>query len=186
MRASASPGDAAVTASGIAADGTWTPAFKGQRPPFSRGNKAARRHGARDPAVYGPVADKIAARFLDSNSPPWIRHPLMQPVLRAYAEQQARAEILIDYLDNVTGWPWCPCEHCMTEDDETRWRLWPLRHGAGEAYYRASTRAMYLLRDLGPCPDPRPGSPSLQAAGDYGYTRPGQKRDHRGRFTRAT
>jgi hypothetical protein len=65
--------------------------------------------------------------------------------------------------------------------------MYPRRHGAHEAYWRATTRALSLHRQLGSVryfpEDVKPGAAWLREAEDYGYRRPKQPRDHRGRFT---
>jgi hypothetical protein len=52
-------------ASGVAEDGTWTPAFEGQRPPWQRGNLAALKHGAKSVLSLSKRADEIREELVD-------------------------------------------------------------------------------------------------------------------------
>lgn len=57
--------------SGVAEDGSWTPAFEGQRPPLQPGHMLSVRHGANsERLVKADAADLLAA--LAATDAPWL------------------------------------------------------------------------------------------------------------------
>jgi hypothetical protein len=157
------PESRAVTAarpSGIAADGTWAPAFPGQRQPFTEGNTAGMHSGVRSQRTWKPLAERILAGMLANPQPPWLAQPLMRPYVTELAELRAKRQLLEDYLFEIGLWP--------DSDADLNRR----RSGAWRAWERCETREFTLLRKLGgpgQCDDP-PTAPWRRAAAECGWT----------------
>jgi hypothetical protein len=90
-----------VTASsGIGADGTWTPAFAGQREPFKPGHQLSVRHGAHSVVRLHDRADELAAglwELLPSKNPAF--GPAVAVAAIAGARVEAAAAALADVDD---------------------------------------------------------------------------------------
>ncbi len=87
-------------ASGICEDGTWSPAFPGQRPPFPSGHTFSLRHGAHSEARIAPLARKAAAEALaelgltDDGLDPELRD-----LIGNYGRSVATADLLWQWMD---------------------------------------------------------------------------------------
>ena len=87
----------------------WTPAFPGQRPPFATGNKwrvgegneIARKHGAYSMREVLPLAAQIAKELRATPELEYLKAPLMADRLRAYAEAEARAELVRVWAESM-------------------------------------------------------------------------------------
>ena len=102
-KASAAPAEpvAAVEAvsaasSGIAADGSWTPAFPGQRRPFEVGHGLSIRHGANAMLRLAPRAEELAGDLRELVP---AASPSDEPTIRLLALVLARVEAANAYLD---------------------------------------------------------------------------------------
>lgn len=85
--------------SGIQPDGTWVPAYRGQRRPFAEGNDAAVTHGATSPAKIKPRAEAIINSVLeDPLMPGHLRSPAFRYALQAWAEAEAASSLLYDWI----------------------------------------------------------------------------------------
>lgn len=101
--------------------------------PFTGGNRAALRHGARSPRTIQPLADKIARKLTDAA--PWTATPTFAPTVSAWAWSEAQAMLLRAYID----------EHGLLDDDGK-----PIP--ATDALERAEGRAARLRIELGLTP----------------------------------
>lgn len=88
----------AAAASGIGADGTWQPAFPGQRPPFEPGHTLTLHHGAHSPRHVDPVAAEHAAAVLSDPATAFLAAPAWRPAVWAWARAEAQVELLTAYL----------------------------------------------------------------------------------------
>jgi len=92
-------GTAKGTPSGIGPDGVWHPAVPGQRPPFAPGNTINLTHGATCPAKIRPRAEEIVRSVLeDALMPDHLRSPAFRFALQAWAEAEAAAAMLYDWI----------------------------------------------------------------------------------------
>jgi hypothetical protein len=82
------------------ADTSWSPAFRGQRPPFAEGNSAAMTHGARSPRRVDPLAAERLAELLDDPATPeyLTADPSYRPALAALARAAAVVELLATHV----------------------------------------------------------------------------------------
>jgi hypothetical protein len=77
---------------------TWTPAFPGQRPPFTASNEAALRHGARTERRVAPLAAEIERALLaDPDMPAHLHRPEFKAAVSAWA----RAEAVVQCIWNA-------------------------------------------------------------------------------------
>lgn len=95
--------------SGIGPDGTWTPAYEGQRPPFEAGNTVNTDHGTRAHGTrgdgesrYSPTvleaADEIMTALLeDPRIPDHVRSPAFRLQLRNMAVAQGVTRVLVEW-----------------------------------------------------------------------------------------
>jgi len=108
-------------------DGTvWTPAFKGQRPPFQpgnelafkEGNKAAVTHGANSPRLVDPLAQRyVDAMLADDDLPPMIRAPYFSEAVYGYCMARAKRDLIA---------AWCAGMSIQEAADSERGRTSPL------------------------------------------------------------
>lgn len=92
-------------------DGTvWTPAFKGQRPPFQpgnelafkEGNKAAVTHGAYTPARVDPLAQQyVEAMMADTDLPPMLRAPYFREAVYGYCMARAKRDLIAEWVSRM-------------------------------------------------------------------------------------
>lgn len=89
-------------------DGTpWVPAFKGQRPPFQKGNEWAAKPGSELALKHGAFSprrvDPIAHQFLDeiANDPAldYLKQPRFQAGLWLWASAQAKVQCISEWVD---------------------------------------------------------------------------------------
>jgi hypothetical protein len=84
---------------GRLADGSWVPAFPGQRAPFAEGNQVAVTHGAESERSVAPLAQRIETALLeDADTPDYLRAPSYLPAVRAWARAEAVASLLWGFL----------------------------------------------------------------------------------------
>lgn len=87
----------------------WVPDFPGQRPPFAPGNRwrvgegndIARKHGAYSLARVMPLARQIAKDLRARPELEYLKAPLMADRVRAYAEAQARADLVRVWVESM-------------------------------------------------------------------------------------
>ena len=85
--------------SGLREDGTFEPAFAGQRPPFAPGNKAAMTHGAHTEDELSPLAQQILTRLLeDPRMPDHVRSPMFLMEGAAWGRAEAAAALLWNHV----------------------------------------------------------------------------------------
>lgn len=130
--------------SGIKADGTWEPAYPGQRPPFGAGNELSVRSGAYSPRVAGVLAgEKLAERLADPLTPARLLVPEMRGELEKLALAEARADLLWLALDDARG----------AEDAPVPPWLMPRRAGGSVTalglWHAAQDRVLRLEQSLG-------------------------------------
>jgi hypothetical protein len=159
-----------VVGSGVAADGSWSPQFPGQRKPFERGHLASVRHGAFSQRLTGPLAEQIAAEQLArEDCPLWLRDASYASAVLAWAFAEAECVKLRerrDELERLAGAD--PVDASLvdlTETEETETRPAPgamtrvsvmrQRESLAKAIHRAETRARSLRADLGLTPASR-------------------------------
>lgn len=81
--------------SGVSGDGSWSPAFPGQRPPFAQANQLAVRHGAFSARLTGPLREQIAAELLaDPATPDYVREGYAAAAVAAWAQAEAECRRL--------------------------------------------------------------------------------------------
>ncbi|SDN51283.1 hypothetical protein SAMN05660199_00168 [Klenkia soli] len=81
----------------MTAEGTWVPAFPGQRPPFEPGHTLSMQHGAWSPRRVEPLAAEMVAVVEDDPTVTWLR-PVDRPALWAWARAEAQVQLLTEYL----------------------------------------------------------------------------------------
>ncbi len=106
--------------SGVQADGSWAPAFPGQRAPFTPGHTLSLTHGANSPRIVGPLAAKIRAELLgDPDCPAYLRDRGWRFTIESWSEARAELVLLRDWRDKLTAEE-AATEHTFSEDDEMR------------------------------------------------------------------
>lgn len=88
-----------MSTSGITEDGSWSPAFPGQRPPFPNGNTLALTHGARSLVQIQGRAAEIADGLREAMVEEGIYRRLFDPTISACALVLVRMERLAARLD---------------------------------------------------------------------------------------
>lgn len=98
-------GDTEVRAdSGVQPDGSWVPAFEGQRPPFAPGNQLSRgnpgpvRHGAHAPRYINPLVQELVGSVLSDAAVAHAHAPAYRHALYAWARAEAQVVLLTEYL----------------------------------------------------------------------------------------
>jgi hypothetical protein len=77
--------------------GEWTPAFRGQRPPFTE--TSGLHHGTRSPVQIADLADTLAAELLDDDATPdYLRDPAYRHAIKGWARAEAVCELAWDWL----------------------------------------------------------------------------------------
>jgi hypothetical protein len=145
--------------SGVSGDGAWSPAFRGQRPPFAPGNQFAVVSGYTSPARILPLAGQVRERLLDSSDcPPWLSDESYQPLLDAWAFATGQAMLLRQYVSDH------PLEQAMTETsaaeeserssggDTKRVSQARRTMAANDALHRCEQRVLHLSVQLGLTP----------------------------------
>lgn len=79
--------------------GDWTPAFPGQRPPFTPGHELSTRHGAYAPRKVDPLARELVDRLLDDPDVTYLQAPAFRPAVWAWARAEAQVQLLTEYLE---------------------------------------------------------------------------------------
>lgn len=138
----------AARSSGIGADGTWTPAFPGQRRPFPRGNSYSTVSGVSSEKVIGPLVAELMEKMLTDPCPKYLAHPILRGLVEEYCRARAKQQLQEQVL-NAIGWP-----HFADYDDEVQqppfhMPLWQRREAARKAWNRAWTRVHSLSDKLG-------------------------------------
>jgi len=110
--------------SGLDGDGTWAPAFPGQRRPFTSGHRLSMTHGARSERTWRPIADRIEAELLAGPMPGYLRDVGYRPLVRRLAEAYAKERLLGAWLAE-TG-----IQEAMTAADLAEWQPGAARRGA--------------------------------------------------------
>lgn len=72
--------------------------FKGQRPPFAKGNMLHLSHGAHSERVLAPIAAKWVETALTQCE--YLRDPSYEPSLLAWARFEAKCDLLHQYIDD--------------------------------------------------------------------------------------
>jgi hypothetical protein len=91
-------------ASGVQPDGSWVPAFEGQRPPFTPGHELANghgrppEHGAYSPRKVEPLARELVDLVLADESCQHVHASMYRPALWAWARAEAQAQLLTEFL----------------------------------------------------------------------------------------
>ncbi len=94
--------------SGVHPDGTWVPAFEGQRPPLQPGHEVTLKHGAYSARRTGPRAQELVALLLEQARLPrsrtaYLADPAFLPALQDYATLRARKSLVEQWLDENGG-----------------------------------------------------------------------------------
>lgn len=82
----------------MTAGAEWTPAFPGQRPPFTPGHELSVQHGAYSPRKVDPLASDLVERLLDDVEVAYLRSAAFRPAVWAWARAEAQAQLLTEYL----------------------------------------------------------------------------------------
>lgn len=77
----------------------WSPAFPGQRPPFTPGHELSTRHGAYAPRKVDPLARELVDRLLDDPEVTYLKSPAFRPAVWAWARAEAQVQLLTEYLE---------------------------------------------------------------------------------------
>ena len=90
----------APAGSGLEPDGTWTPAFEGQREPFRAGHQLSVVTGAGSPQRVGEVAERYKAALLGSaGTPGYLRQAWFDSAVDGWASAEAVCFLLRRWLD---------------------------------------------------------------------------------------
>lgn len=92
------------------AEGEWTPAFEGQRPPFAEGNPyrvgegntLAEKHGASSPRRVDPIAQGIMAEALADPSLEYLQAPRFGAAVLAWARSEAKVALVDAWVDGMS------------------------------------------------------------------------------------
>lgn len=99
---------AASAPSGLAADGSWVPAFPGQRPPFELGNELgfelgnelSLHHGAYSPRRVDPRAAELVEGILADPELGYLAQPRFRAAVWSWARAEARVQLLEGWLSD--------------------------------------------------------------------------------------
>lgn len=146
--------------SGIQPDGSWVPAFPGQRPPLRPGHEASVTSGAYSPRRVGPLAARIREELLaGEDCPGWLHEERFAAGLAAWSEAEAMVVLIREWLD-TQDLDEALSEITTADEDETRPAPGGMRRTvrqrrrtpALEALAKWMTRAQSLRNDLGLTP----------------------------------
>jgi hypothetical protein len=84
--------------SGLQSDGTWVPAFPGQRPPLPAGHEVTVQHGAYSPRAVHPLAVEIRDSVLADPEVAYLQAPRWAPAVWAWAQAEAQHQLVSEYL----------------------------------------------------------------------------------------
>lgn len=79
--------------------GDWTPAFPGQRPPFTPGHELSTQHGAYSPRKVDPLAKELVDAMLEDPTLGYLKASAFRPALWAWARAESQAQLLAEYLE---------------------------------------------------------------------------------------
>lgn len=102
-------------------NGTWTPEFPGQRPPFDQGNQLATKAGDRALLKLRPRAAELA-EVIKAHVPAW--HDAYRPTLEAAALVAAQAEAAFAGLTDAAD----PSDVRWLDERAARWSKLYLQH----------------------------------------------------------
>lgn len=85
--------------SGLRPDGTWVPAFEGQRPPLQPGHEVTITHGAYSPRKYNERAAQLVDQLLADQSVAHAHAPAYRAAVWAWARAEAQVQLLSEYLE---------------------------------------------------------------------------------------
>jgi hypothetical protein len=91
-----------VAVGGVQAEGSFAPAFTGQRPPFGPGHEVSVTHGANSERRLGPLAEAfVAALMADEATPDYLREPSYRWAVQAWGRAEAIVMLLSDWLSGM-------------------------------------------------------------------------------------
>lgn len=76
----------------------WSPAFPGQRAPFTPGHTLSTTHGAYSPRKVDPLAEELVEHVLTDSTLTFLHAPAYRPALWAWGRAEAQAQLLTEYL----------------------------------------------------------------------------------------
>ncbi len=84
--------------SGLQPDGTWVPAFEGQRPPLQPGHEVTLTHGGYSPRKVEPLAAELVDGLLADPAAGHAHASHYRPAVWAWARAEAQVQLLTEYL----------------------------------------------------------------------------------------
>ena len=84
--------------SGVQPDGSWLPAFPGQRPPLPPGHEVTLAHGAYSPRKVDPLARDLVEQLLADPTVGHAHAPAYRSAVWSWARAEAQVQLLTEYL----------------------------------------------------------------------------------------
>jgi hypothetical protein len=85
--------------SGVQPDGSWVPAFEGQRPPLPPGHEVTVQHGAYSPRKRDALAEEIRSAVLADPAVGYLQQPRWAAAVWAWARAEAQCQLLVEFLE---------------------------------------------------------------------------------------